>query len=161
MKKILFICTHNRCRSILAEAVTNHFSGGLLEARSAGSEPAGQVHPLSLRYLQGEGIPTDGLRSESWDAYEAWQPDIVITVCDNAAGETCPVWFGDSLRVHWGLADPSAIDGNEAELRTAFLNTINVLRKRIATLCAQPELLNGADRDALKQALDTLSHEQL
>jgi len=106
--KLLFICTHNRCRSIIAEAVTNHYGKDVLEARSAGSEPSGNVHPLSTHYLEAAGINTSGLRSQFWDEHEAWRPDIVITVCDQAAAEPCPVWFGDALQAHWGLAIPHA-----------------------------------------------------
>lgn len=132
--KILFVCTHNRCRSILAEAVTNHLSDGTLVARSAGSQPVGEVHPLSLKYLSEAGISIDGLCSQSWDEHESWLPDIVVTVCDSAAGEQCPIWFGKSLRVHWGLADPSRLDGTEEEVAAAFRNTISVISRRIQAL---------------------------
>jgi len=132
--KLLFICTHNRCRSILAEAVTNYFGKGQVIAKSAGSHPAGEVHPLSLTYLQKMGIPTEGLCSQSWDEHEAWQADVVITVCDSAANEVCPLWFGQSLRVHWGLSDPSKLDGTEEEIEQAFTKTIQTLTRRIETL---------------------------
>jgi arsenate reductase len=132
--KILFICTHNRCRSILAEAIFNHLSDGSLLARSAGSQPAGQVHPLSLKYLQEQGINTDDLQSQSWDVHEAWQPDVVITVCDSAAGEVCPVWFGDCIKLHWGLPDPSRLEGGEEEIRSAFLSVMDTLRERAQQL---------------------------
>ena len=89
--KILYICTHNRCRSILSEAITNHASQGVIEAKSAGSQPVGEVHPLSIKYLAQSGIATSGLTSQSWDEFEAFAPDVVVTVCDSAAGETCPV----------------------------------------------------------------------
>jgi arsenate reductase len=135
--KLLFICTHNRCRSIIAEAVTNHVGGGRLQARSAGSQPSGEVHPLSLKYLQEAGIATDGLHSQSWDAHEAWAPDVVITVCDQAAGEPCPAWFGRALKVHWGLADPSRLEGSEEQVAEAFRHTIATLRGRIEQLLAQ------------------------
>lgn len=134
--KILFICTHNRCRSILAEAITNHLGGEKIQARSAGSSPSGKVHPLSIKYLKESGIATEKLKSEHWDKHENWQPDIVITVCDNAAGETCPAYFGDAIKLHWGLKDPSAIDGSEQEVKQAFLNTIAILNHRIDTLMA-------------------------
>lgn len=135
--KLLFICTHNRCRSIIAEAVTNQYGAGRLEARSAGSQPSGEVHPLSLRYLQEAGIATEGLCSQSWDEHEAWHPDVVITVCDQAAGEPCPAWFGRALRVHWGLADPSRLAGSEEDIARAFRATIATLRARIEQLLAQ------------------------
>jgi arsenate reductase len=134
--KLLFICTHNRCRSILAEAVTNHYGKGVLTAKSAGSQPVGEVHPLSLRYLSEADIPTAGLTSQSWDEHESWQPDVVITVCDSAAGEQCPVWFGRSLKVHWGLVDPSRLEGSEQEIAAAFQNTIELLKTRIEKLIA-------------------------
>jgi len=132
--KLLFICTHNRCRSILAEAVTNFYGKGQVIAKSAGSQPAGKVHPLSLKYLKKMGIPTEALCSQSWDEHEAWQADVVITVCDSAANEVCPLWFGQSLKVHWGLADPSRLDGTEAEIELAFTKTIETLTRRIDRL---------------------------
>ncbi|MDX2465088.1 MAG: arsenate reductase ArsC, partial [Porticoccus sp.] len=92
--KILYICTHNRCRSILSEAITNHLSNGRIQAKSAGSHPAGEVHPLSIQYLREAGIATADLTSQSWNELETFAPDVVVTVCDSAAGETCPLWFG-------------------------------------------------------------------
>ncbi|RLQ22151.1 arsenate reductase ArsC [Seongchinamella sediminis] len=152
--KLLFVCTHNRCRSIIAEAVCNHLGGEAIEARSAGSQPSGEVHPLSLRYLQEAGINTGGLRSQSWDEHEDWQPDVVITVCDQAAGEQCPLWFGRSLRVHWGLEDPSRLEGSEEEVATAFRHTIDLLRRRCEQLlAAEPTALDGQQRLALLKRL--------
>lgn len=135
--KLLFVCTHNRCRSIIAEAVTRQLGGNRIEARSAGSQPSGEVHPLSLRYLQEAGIDTTDLCSQSWDEHEAWHPDVVITVCDQAAGEQCPVWFGRSLKVHWGLADPSRLEGSDAEIAVGFRTTIATLQQRIERLLEQ------------------------
>lgn len=132
--KLLFICTHNRCRSILAEAITNHYSGGELIAASAGSSPVGKVHPLTLRFLSEMQIPIDGLKSQSWDELEDFAPDVVITVCDSAAKETCPVWFGRALQVHWGLADPSKVVGSEEEISDAFHSVISELIRRIKCL---------------------------
>lgn len=132
--KILYICTHNRCRSILSEALTNHLSKGKLQAFSAGSQPAGQVHPLSLKYLAEKGVSIDGLKSQSWDDFEVEQPDIVITVCDSAAAEACPVWIGQSVRVHWGLPDPSKLQGAEKEIRDAFYAVMETIEKRIQQL---------------------------
>lgn len=152
--KILFICTHNRCRSIIAEAVANCVGEGRLEARSAGSAPSGKVHPLSLQYLREAGFDTSGLRSQSWDEHEDWQPDVVITVCDQAANEPCPVWFGKALQVHWGLTDPSRIDGGEEEIATAFRDTIAELKSRLQRLlAANPETL---DRNTLTAVLNEL-----
>jgi arsenate reductase len=152
--KLLFICTHNRCRSIIAEAVCNHLDGDVLQARSAGSQPSGEVHPLSLRYLQQAGIATEGLKSQSWDDHEDWQPDVVITVCDSAAGEQCPVWFGRSLKVHWGLVDPSRMDGSEEEIAAAFRHTIDLLRDRLQQLSAANP--NALDKDQLLTLLTKL-----
>jgi arsenate reductase len=136
MMKILYICTHNRCRSILSEAITNHLSDGTLEAYSAGSQPAGQVHPLSLKYLAEKGISIDDLKSQSWDDFEGEQPDIVVTVCDNAANEACPVWFGNTIKVHWGLPDPSKLEGSEEELSEAFFSVIDTIEERVKALLA-------------------------
>ncbi len=135
--KLLFICTHNRCRSIIAEAVTRHLGGSVLQARSAGSQPSGEVHPLSLKYLAEAGIDTAGLCSQSWDEHEDWAPDVVITVCDQAAGEQCPAWFGKSLKVHWGLPDPSRLEGSEEQVAEAFHRTISELTSRIEALLEQ------------------------
>ena len=131
MTKILYICTHNRCRSILSEAITNHLSDGRIQAFSAGSQPAGQVHPLSLRYLAEQGISTEGLQSQSWDEFESMQPDIVITVCDSAAAEQCPVWFGKTIKLHWGLKDPSKIVGTESDIKAAFEECIETIKIRL------------------------------
>lgn len=152
--KILYICTHNRCRSILSEAITNHLSNGRLQAFSAGSEPAGQVHPLSLTYLQEKGISTDGLYSKSWDVYETDQPDIVVTVCDSAATETCPVWFGDTAKIHWGLPDPSKLSGDDEQIRTAFFDVMNTIEQRVNKLLALDlEPLSKVQRQAALEAL--------
>lgn len=152
--KLLFICTHNRCRSIIAEAVANHYAEGVIEARSAGSEPSGQVHPLSIRYLSAAGIDTSRLCSQSWDEHETWSPDVVITVCDQAAAEPCPVWFGDALQAHWGLADPSRLEGSEEEIAAAFKSTISTLESRVTELASSN--LQSMDRDQLLNLLNTL-----
>lgn len=156
--KILYICTHNRCRSILSEAITNHLAKGAFQAFSAGSQPAGQVHPLSLKYLAEQGIATEGLKSQSWDDFAAEQPDIVVTVCDSAAAEVCPVWFGDTAKVHWGLPDPSKLQGSEAEIREAFYTVMNTIEQRVQKLLALDlEQLTKAER---QDALNTLTEEQ-
>lgn len=132
--KVLFICTHNRCRSILAEAIFNESSknigNGRLEARSAGSQPAGQVHPLSIQALSNKGINTQGLCSESWDEHRAWQPNIVITVCDSAAQESCPTWFDGCCNLHWGLNDPSKLEGSKEDVMLAFNQLIEKIESR-------------------------------
>jgi arsenate reductase len=132
--KILYICTHNRCRSILSEAITNHVSSDKIIARSAGSQPSGVVHPLSLQYLTEAGIPTEGLISQSWDEFERFEPDVVVTVCDSAAGESCPVWFGKSVKVHWGLSDPSKLEGNDEQKAAAFRACISEITERVNQL---------------------------
>lgn len=139
--KVLYICTHNRCRSILSEAITNHVAGDVITAKSAGSQPVGEVHPLSLKYLNEAGVPTEGLQSQSWDEFEAFAPDLVITVCDSAAGESCPVWFGKSVKVHWGLSDPSKLTGSEEDIARAFNDTIAQISARVTdlkTIAEQP-----------------------
>ncbi|GAC21271.1 arsenate reductase ArsC [Paraglaciecola arctica] len=152
--KVLYICTHNRCRSILSEAITNQFSNGKIVAKSAGSQPAGEVHPLSIKYLQEAGISIDGLCSQSWDEFEAFEPDLVVTVCDSAAGESCPLWFGKSLKVHWGLADPSKLQGSEAQIADAFRATIEQIKQRVQQLLNLNVDVN--DKVAFKAALADL-----
>jgi len=132
--KVLVLCTHNRCRSILFEAIARAEGGAALEVRSAGSEPAGEVHPATLEALTRAGIPTEGLRSEGWDRYEAWDPDVVITVCDRAAQEPCPLWLGKAHRLHWGLPDPSLLEG--LAQRQAFTEVIETIRGRLPDLSA-------------------------
>jgi len=136
--KILYICTHNRCRSILSEAITNHFSNIYVEAFSAGSKPVGEVHPLSIKYLKEHGIPTDNLISQSWNEFEDIKPDVVITVCDSAANEVCPVWFEQCIQLHWGLSDPSKIEGDEKTKERAFNETISIIKSRV-------EMINAID----------------
>ena len=132
--KILYICTHNRCRSILSEAITNDVAGNLIVAKSAGSHPSGMVHPLSIRYLKEAEISVEGLQSQSWDEFEDFKPDVVITVCDSAAGEVCPVWFGNAVKVHWGLSDPSKIEGSEEEKAQGFRACIEQIIERVKKL---------------------------
>ncbi len=152
--KILYICTHNRCRSILFEAITNSIAGGVILAKSAGSQPAGMVHPLSLKYLEQTGYSTEGLKSQSWDDFEDFHPDIVVTVCDSAAGEACPLYFGNSLKVHWGLSDPSKAEGDEAETEQAFLACIEQITGRVNQLISIA--VKGLDKTQLKAALATI-----
>ncbi|MGB3726801.1 MAG: arsenate reductase ArsC [Glaciecola sp.] len=149
--KILYICTHNRCRSILSEAITNQIAGDVIEAKSAGSQPAGVVHPLSLKYLAQTGYAIDGLQSQSWDDFEDFQPDVVVTVCDSAAGEACPLYFGNSLKVHWGLSDPSKIEGDEVQTEQAFIACIDEIVERVQKL--KNIAAQYLDKDALKLEL--------
>ncbi|MDY6885311.1 MAG: arsenate reductase ArsC, partial [Pseudomonadota bacterium] len=127
---------------------------GNVEARSAGSQPVGEVHPLSLKYLAERGIDTEGLRSQSWDEFEDYNADLVVTVCDSAAGESCPVYFGKSLKVHWGLEDPSKLEGTEEEKAKAFNTTIDIIEKRVAALAELAD--KNLDKAALKEALSNL-----
>lgn len=150
--KLLFICTHNRCRSILAEAIARH-CGGFVTA-SAGSAPAGVVHPLTLQYLTAAQIPIDGLCSQSWDELEGFNPDVVVTVCDSAAKEACPLWFGQSLQVHWGLPDPSKVVGTEEEVARAFCSLIDELKRRIKLLKATG--LEDLEKDELLRLFEAV-----
>lgn len=149
--KILYICTHNRCRSILSEAISKQIAGDVIDAKSAGSQPAGVVHPLSLKYLAQTGYATDGLISQSWDDFENFKPDVVITVCDSAAGEACPLYFTNSLKVHWGLSDPSKVEGDETQIEQAFLACIDEIAERVKKL--QIIAKQKLDKEALKIAL--------
>ncbi|MGK0374101.1 MAG: arsenate reductase [Arenicella sp.] len=153
--KLLFICTHNRCRSILAEAIARHVSGTKIIAKSAGSSPQGEVHPLTLKYLAEHQIPIDGLLSQSWDQFEDFNPDAILTLCDSAANESCPVWFDNSVQVHWGLSDPSKEAADEGRQRILFDNTISILERRIrALLEADRASLAG---DGLSQTLSRIA----
>ena len=130
MKQILFLCTGNSCRSILAEATFNHLAPPGWRAISAGSRPVGVVHPRALALLRREGISTEGLSSKSWDGL-AVTPDLVVTVCGNAANETCPAYLGPVARAHWGVEDPAKITGTDGEITAAFQHAYEVLRARI------------------------------
>jgi arsenate reductase (thioredoxin) len=155
--RVLILCTGNSARSILAEAICNRDSQGRIVAESAGSYPKGQVHPEALALLSRLGYPTAGLRSKSWDEFAdaAAAPfDAVITVCDNAAGEMCPIWPGAPLRAHWGIADPAAATGSPAEIAAAFQTAYDALRRRIEALAALP--LDRLDAATLKQRLDEI-----
>jgi len=129
--KLLFICTHNRCRSILCEAIVSQCGPGSLEAASAGSAPVDAVHPLTLRYLEERGYRTAGLQSKSWEDLAAFNPDRVVTVCDSAAGEACPLWMGGVDKHHWGLPDPSSTEGDEAAIRSAFMGVIDRIENKV------------------------------
>ena len=129
--KLLFICTHNRCRSILCEAIASQRGAGSLHAASAGSAPVDAVHPLTLRYLEERGYHTTGLQSQSWHDLEDFDPDRVITVCDSAAGEACPLWMGEVDKHHWGLPDPSRAEGDAAAIRNAFMAVIDRIENKV------------------------------
>lgn len=134
---ILFLCTGNSCRSILAEATFNHLAPKGWHAMSAGSQPSGTVHLRSLALLAREGIATEGVSSKSWDNLPQ-TPDIVVTVCANAAGETCPAYLGPVMRTHWGLDDPAHATGTDAEIDAAFMTAYKILRTRIEAFLALP-----------------------
>lgn len=153
---VLFLCTGNSCRSILAEATFNHLAPRGWRAMSAGSKPTGLVHPRSLALLAREGISTDGLFSKSWDNLP-FAPDIVITVCGNAAGESCPSYLGSALRTHWGVDDPAETIGTEEEINAAFMQAYRTLREGIEALLAQPLSDLRQDSCALKAKLSSIS----
>jgi arsenate reductase len=154
---VLFLCTGNSARSILAEAYLNAAGKGRFKAYSAGSHPAGKVNPFALELLEKNRLPTAGLRSKNWDEFAqsgAPRLDFVFTVCDNAAGEVCPVWPGQPITAHWGVADPAVITGLDHERRRAFLRAFTELSVRINLLLALP--LEKLDRLTLKRKLDDI-----
>jgi len=155
--QVLFLCTGNSARSILAEAYLNSAGKGRFTAHSAGSHPAGKVNPFALELLEKNRLSTAGLRSKNWDEFaRAGAPklDFVFTVCDNAAGETCPLWPGQPITAHWGVADPAAVQGAEAEKRKAFLRAFTELSVRINLLLALP--VDKLDRRVLQKKLDDI-----
>lgn len=157
---VLFLCTGNSARSILAEAILNKMGSGRFKAYSAGSRPKGEVHPLAIETLQHFDFPVDGLRSKSWD--EFWGPDapqmhFVFTVCDNAAGEACPVWPGHPMTAHWGIEDPAAIS-DPVEQRTAFVTALRYLMNRISAFTALP--VQALDKSSLKVRLNEIGQSE-
>lgn len=152
---VLFLCTGNSCRSILGEATFNHLAPAGWTAMSAGSKPAGYVHPRSLALLAREGISTEGYYSKSWDSLPA-TPDIVITVCSSAAGEACPAYLGPVLRTHWGVDDPAHATGTDEEIDAAFMTAYRILRARIEAFLALPLDELKDDRARLKAEMDRI-----
>jgi arsenate reductase len=147
---VLFLCTGNSARSILAEALINKLGRGRFRGFSAGSHPKGTVHPIALQLLQRMNFPTEGLRSKSWDEFAAPgspELDFVFTVCDNAAGEVCPVWPGQPMTAHWGLPDPAAAEGTDLDKTRAFRETFIALERRISLFLALP--ISSLDRMSL------------
>ena len=154
---ILFLCTGNSARSIVAEAIMNKVGKGRFVAYSAGSHPKGEVHPQALKLLRNLGYPIEELRSKPWDEFAApGAPDLhfVITVCDNAAGEVCPVWPGQPISSHWGMPDPAAIAGSDTSIALAFADTYRMLNNRIGIFNSLP--IAKLDGLALKQRLDDI-----
>ena len=154
---VLFLCTGNSARSIIAEVTLNTMAHGRFRAYSAGSQPTGRVNPFALELLRKNRLPTDGLRSKSWDEFAqpgAPELDFVFTVCDNAAGEVCPLWPGQPITAHWGVEDPAAIEGDEETKRKAFLRAYSALARRIELFLALP--LTKLDKIALKTKLDEI-----
>jgi protein-tyrosine-phosphatase len=154
---VLFLCTGNSARSILAEVLVNHWGRGRFRGFSAGSFPKGTVHPMALKLLQHLNMPTDGLRSKSWDEFAApGAPplDFVFTVCDNAAGEVCPIWPGQPMTAHWGVPDPAAVEGSELEKMNAFREAFRTLENRIRIFTSLP--LASIERIKLKEHLDAI-----
>ena len=157
---VLFLCTGNSARSILAEALLNHLGKGRFVAHSAGSFPTGKVNPYSLETLQTLGLPATGYRSKSWDEFAApGAPpiDFIFTVCDNAAGETCPVWPGKPITAHWGVPDPAAVEGADGEKRAAFGEAARTLRRRVERFVALP--IEKMDLHSIRSKLQAIGEE--
>jgi len=154
---ILFLCTGNSARSIMAEGLVNKLGEGRFKGYSAGSHPAGRVNPLALETLADFGCETTGMSSKSWDAFAgpgAPQMDFIITVCDNAAGEACPVWPGQPMTAHWGFADPSHVEGSDAERRSAFTKTAQAIAHRIRLFLSLP--IDKLDRLSIQKEIKAI-----
>lgn len=157
---VLFLCTGNSARSIIAEAILNRMGAGRFRAFSAGSHPKGEVHPLALRLLNSVNHDTSSARSKSWEEFatpDAPRMDFVFTVCDSAAEEACPIWPGQPMTAHWGVPDPAAVGGTDAEKHFAFADTYRMLTNRISIFTSLP--LASLDRLALKRRLDEIGRE--
>ena len=157
---VLFLCTGNSARSIIAEAILNRVGAGKFKAFSAGSQPKGEVHPFALQLLKSLNHDTSSARSKSWEEFadpEAPEMDFVFTVCDNAAMEACPVWPGQPMTAHWGVPDPAAVEGTEAEKHLAFADTYRMLNNRISIFISLP--MNTLDKLALQKRLHEIGSE--
>ena len=157
---VLFLCTGNSARSIIAEAILNRLGTGKFKAYSAGSQPKGEVHPYTIDLLKGLNYRTEFARSKNWDEFAApgaSQMDFVFTVCDNAASESCPVWPGQPMTAHWGVPDPAAAEGEEAERRFAFAETYRMLHNRISIFTSLP--MTTLDKLALQKRLDEIGRD--
>ncbi len=158
---VLFLCTGNSARSILGEAILNEIGKGRFRAFSAGSHPAGQVNPLAIELLQRNHMSTEGLRSKSWDEFatpDSPHLDFVFTVCDNAAGEVCPIWPGQPMTAHWGVEDPAAVEGSTEAMQRAFSQVFMLLHRRISLFASLP--IAKLEGMALKRELDQIGREQ-
>ena len=157
---VLFLCTGNSARSIMAEAILNFKGKALVTAYSAGSHPSGAVWPEALKRLEIAGIPTQNLRSKCWDEFakpDAPKLDFIFTVCDNAAKEVCPIWPGHPMTAHWGVADPAAVDGSPQEVARAFSNAFSILERRIDLFLSLP--IDSTDKAALKKVLEKIGQQ--
>ncbi len=157
---VLFLCTGNSARSILAESLLNHWGEGKFQAFSAGSFPKGQVHPLAIDLLKRTNLPSEGLRSKSWDVFAApGAPpiDFIFTVCDNAAGEVCPIWPGKPMTAHWGIADPAAAEGTDADKAFAFRKALKELETRIKLFVQLP--IASLDQMTLREKLRAIGQQ--
>jgi arsenate reductase len=158
---VLFLCTGNSARSIIAETILNRYGAGRFRAFSAGSQPKGQVHPYTLDLLRNLNYRTENLRSKSWDEFAvpgAPKLDFVFTVCDDAANESCPVWPGQPMSAHWGVPDPAAVEGPEAVKRAAFADTCRMMTNRISVFTSLP--LASLDRLSLQKRLDEIGRRR-
>jgi arsenate reductase len=157
---VLFLCTGNSARSIIAECVLNKLGHGRFRAFSAGSFPKGEVHPYALELLRRQAFDIDALRSKSWNEFAAQGApplDFVFTVCDNARGEVCPIWPGQPMTAHWGMPDPAAVDGNEAERRLAFAETLRMLNNRVGAFVNLP--LKALDKLSLQKRINEIGRD--
>lgn len=155
---VLFLCTGNSARSILAEAILNHDGKDRFRAYSAGSNPTGTVNPWAIHTLETLGYPSEGYRSKSWNEFaDGPEFDLIFTVCDSAAAESCPVWPGRPTSAHWGIPDPAAVQGSDAEKAAAFLDAFGMLKRRIDLLLALP--IASLEATALKEKLQGIGHE--
>jgi arsenate reductase len=154
---VLFLCTGNSARSIMAAAILNHKGKGNFTAYSAGSFPKGAIHPMALKQLAGSNLPTEGLRSKSWDEFakpDAPKMDFIFTVCDNAKGEVCPIWPGQPVTAHWGVPDPATVEGTPEQIEHAFRETFMILERRISLLLCLP--MPSLEQLAIKNEVDRI-----
>lgn len=158
MIRVLFLCTGNSCRSIMAEALLAHYGGDGFLSSSAGSFPTGKVHPLSLETLKARGIATQGFRSKSWDEFSGQRIDIVITVCDAAAGEACPLFPGTPIKAHWGVEDPAKFIGTPEETRAEFARVCDILERRVRAMTRLP--FETMDKEERQQKLREMANSQ-